>query len=246
MPRELRPEDPSPHGAAPRTDRFPDETQNVRDLLVAGLERDAVRHVMGAYRSALCAYFAGSSFRRRFPADETPESAVDEFFAEQVLREGFLRSWLGRGSRFRYWLLVAFVNHLRHRLRREHSEHRRRERLAERIQRPPRDAVRDRFEAELVRGLAREAMAIAEAECRSEGRGDDWRTFLAHVIDGRSYNELAAQESMTYRQVANRVRFAGARVGTALRRLLVVDGCAKADLDREILHSIEVLTRCHA
>ena len=228
----------------PRVDRFPDETERVRGLLVAGLDRDAVRHVMAAYRSALAAYFAGSSFRRRFGADETPESAVDEFFGEQVLREGFLRSWLGRGSRFRYWLLVAFVNHLRHRLRREQSAQRRLERAALRTERPPRDVVRDAFEAELVRGMTREAMAIAETKCREEGREDDWRTFIAKVMDDRSYNELAEHESLTYRQVANRVRFAGARVGGALRTLLLVNGCPKEDLDREILHSIEVLKRC--
>lgn len=230
-----------------KPDRFPDQTEWVRGLLTGGRETDAIRHVMTMYRPALSAYFAGSSFRHRFPSDETPESAVDGFFGDQMARPGFLSSWLQARSRFRYWLLVSFVHHMRHRLRREHAEGRKRERYAARVARVPRDQVRDRFDAELGRGALQAAIARAEEACREQGRSDDWRTFIEHVIDERSYNEIGRRDGLTYRQVANRVRFAQKRFVEALREVLSLGGAASIeDVRRELARLEEAMSRCRS
>lgn len=232
----------------PRPDRFPNATEAVRELLLAGDDSAAAVRVMGLYRGALVAYVLGSSFRRRFPADEDAESLVNGFFADQVGRPGFLRSWLGRGSRFRYWLLVAFVNHLRHQLRRERAEQRRRDVLVERgrdqRERLPRDVVRDHFDAELARGVAREVLRLAHQSCIEQGRCDDWQTFREHALDGRTYGEIAERDGLTHRQVANRVRYAGSRVQSAVRQVAVLTGTPESELPGELERWSEALTRC--
>ncbi|HMN96106.1 MAG TPA: hypothetical protein PKC43_01265 [Phycisphaerales bacterium] len=229
-------------------DRFPNATESVRELLAVGSEPDAAALVMSLYGGALAIYFLGSSFRRSLPSDESAESVVNDFFAEKVGRPGFLSSWLGRGCKFRHWLLVAFANHLRHRIRRERSEQRRREIVAGRDAacpgRMPRDVVRDRFDAEFARSAAREVMRVGQESCERAGRGDDWRTFTEHVIDGRTYGELADRDGLTQRQVANRVRFAGSRLQLAVRRVLSVTGTPEAELSREVDRWLEALERC--
>jgi DNA-directed RNA polymerase specialized sigma24 family protein len=213
-------------------------------MLVGGREKDAIRHVMEMYRPALAAYFAGSSFRHRFQSDETPESAVNGFFGDQMGRPGFLSSWLQARSRFRYWLLVSFVNHMRHRLRQERSEERRREKLARNSARTSRDVVRDQFDAQLARGLVRAAMLEAERICRAEGREQDWLTFLAHFIDDRPYGELAAAEGVGTREIANRVRFAQKRLVKCMLETLSLNGSAtREELHRELSHLEEAMSR---
>lgn len=222
-------------------DHFPDETGNIREYLKLGDEKAAMHHVMRAYRSALAVYFNGSSFRWRFNDIESGECAADDFFADRVGRSGFLQSWLNGSSRFRYWLVVSFVNHLRHRLRKERSEQGRLVRLADRTQRVPRDLVRDRFEAELARGLMSEAHALAEQTCNEEGRSEEWRTFVRHYIDGRSYKELMSEQGKSHLQISNQVRHATMRLRQSFRKLLSVQG---GDPDRELHHLMEVFERC--
>jgi len=213
-------------------------------MLVRGHEKDAIIHVMEMYRSALAAYFAGSSFRHRFPSDETPESAVEDFFGHQVGREGFLTSWLHARSRFRYWLLVSFINHMRHRLRQERSEERRRETLARTSARLPRDVVRDQFDAQVARGLVRSAMLEAERVCREEDREQDWQTFLAHFIDDRPYTDLAAAEGVSRREIANRVRFAQKRLVKCMLETLSLNGSTtRQQLHQELSHLEEAMSR---
>lgn len=207
-------------------------------MLTSGQEAEAIRLVMEMYRPALVAYCAASSFRHRFPQDETPESIVNQFFADQMGREGFLSSWLRAKSRFRYWLLVSFVNHMRYRLRGERAEERRREKLAERQPRLPRDEVRVRFDAELARGLVRTAMKAAEQACRDEGREMDWQTFVAHSLDGMTYGDIAAAESVTLRVVANRVRFAQRRLQQSMAAALSLDGSSS---HQELIDELERL-----
>lgn len=216
-------------------------------MLRAGRESDAVRYVMESYRFALAAYFAGSSFRHRFPNDESADSAVNQFFGDQMLRPGFLSSWLNAQSRFRYWLLVSFVNHMRHRLRRERSEMKRREELPKRQQRAPRDQVRDRFDADVARGLVRSAVQLAEEACAREGRTEDWQTFMDHFLNDRPYNEIAARDGLSYRQVANRVRFAQKRLVEGLKTLLSTSRTADPNTMRqELSHMLEVIERCRS
>jgi hypothetical protein len=87
--------------------------------------------------------------------------------------------------------------------------------------------------------LIRQALADAEATCREKKLESHWNLFVAHMLQGRSYAQLADEFKVTPARAAVMNRTAEQRLKGAVRDLLERDGIAAERIDEEIQALLE-------
>ncbi|MFM7135369.1 MAG: hypothetical protein ACKO0W_13755 [Planctomycetota bacterium] len=93
------------------------------------------------------------------------------------------------------------------------------------------DAV---FEREWARALVAGACEVVERELHAAGATDRWEIFARHVLDGRSYDEIARERGCLPADARNATRMVRARIDRALGRMLREEGLPSAEVAEEI------------
>lgn len=229
--REIEPDSPA--------DRFPSTQVTLLTRLVrSGPEqlRQAHRHIMGVYAEPLAAYVAQSRYRDL----GEPVELVSGFFADRLGREAFLESWLDSAQPLRLWLIGAFRNYCRERIR-ERARWRRRIRRSESSDREDRTAEHV-FNQRAAVAVVRRALMIAEDECQRDGLEEHWRVFTLRRLRDRSPREVASQVGVSEQRVVVMERTAASRLREAIRGLLAWDGGGPEEIELEI-HALKEALR---
>ena len=90
------------------------------------------------------------------------------------------------------------------------------------------------FEREWARSIVSDACELVARELEGAGDLRRWRLFARHVIDGRTYEEIAGEEGCTAADARNAARFVRVRIDGALERLLVDEGVPAAEVRQEL------------
>jgi DNA-directed RNA polymerase specialized sigma24 family protein len=190
--------------------------------------QQAHRHIMAVYADPLAAYVATSRFRDL----GEPVELVSGFFADRLGRETFLGSWLDSGQPLRLWLIGAFRNYCRERVR-ERARWRRnacRGSINERDERTAEHVFNQRAAIAVVR----RALLMAEDDCEVNGLKDHWRVFTLRRLRDRSIREVATLTGISEQRVVVMERTAASHVREAIRGLLSWDGDDDANVEQEI------------
>lgn len=212
-------------------DEFPTTQVTLLVQLVrSGAEQrqQAHRHIMAVYADPLAAYVASSRFRDL----GEPVELVSGFFADRLGRESFLDSWLDSGQPLRLWLIGAFRNYCRERVR-ERAKWRRNACRASVSERDDRTAEHV-FHQRAAIAVVRRALLIAEDDCEANDLTDHWRVFTLRRLRDRSIREVATLTGISEQRVVVMERTAANRVREAIRGLLSWDSDKDADVAQEI------------
>lgn len=222
-------------------------TTHATTILGAPDGRAVSAHVLGRYRAALVAY--ASALPARLVAE--PDELVDGFVVRRVAAPGFREAWRASGLPFRRYLMNGLSLDARSLLRGERREAERRRRYAaleaaEARERARREADAEAaFERAWARAVVAEACARVRAALEASGDGRAWDAFEAHVLRGESYAAIdaarreaadapSAVPAIGAAALAVEVRRVGRRMRAVLRELLVEEGVAAGDIDREL------------
>lgn len=203
-----------------------------------GEEGDAGRadinhHIMSIYSFPLKVYFQGTSDRHLGEPDEV----VNGFFEKRLSRDEFFADWLNSGMKLRRWLINAFCYYLLE-LRRERRKANKFGSLDEQVHEPGKEETRQIDHAFVV-SLIRQAMIDAEAVCREKKLEAHWNLFVAHMLQGRQYAQLADEFRVTPGRAAVMNRTAEQHLKAAVRSLLERDGIPAENIDDEIRTLLE-------
>jgi hypothetical protein len=190
---------------------------------------DLFQRLVLRYLDPLVTYARGSSLR--LIAD--PIDLVQGYFAERLSRAGCLSRWAESGMPLRRWLVNGLHLYARDWRRRHHSRA-----LPIDACEPASEHV-PAAEAAWARALIRESCDRVEAELCSSGHPLAWDLFRMHFIDGIPYSQLTARFGMTPAAMAESSRRVSALLRTTVRMLLVREGVAMSDIDREILGMLQ-------
>lgn len=195
-------------------------------------ERALREHVMRRYYEPLSGYLATTSYRDI----DAPAAVVAGYFVERLADAGGLRAWRRSGLPLRRWLVNGLLFWARSELRRRRARRRREVALdgaggalVDGAATP--DAV---FEREWARALVAGACEVVERELHAAGATDRWEIFARHVLDGRSYDEIARERGCLPADARNATRMVRARIDRALGRMLREEGLPSAEIAEEI------------
>ena len=192
------------------------------------------RHLMEVYTEPLVVYLGGHSGRR--PGD--PRETVHGFFANRLARDDFVAKWQQSGLRLRRWLMNAlsfYVMECRPRGTTMPRPAALSNNLATDAGRPE-EAVDRAF----ARSIVKQALRRAQHICRLQRLEEHWRIFVRHYYEGQRYEHLAADFDVTPARAAVMARTAGRKFRSALCDLVLRDGAAPGELERDIRTLLEV------
>ena len=182
--------------------------------------REVREHVMRRYYEPLCAYLGATSYRDV----DAPAALVAGFFVERFADAANLRAWRASGMPLRRWLangLLLWVRtELRHRRRRVAREQ---PLVGDRIDAGAASAEAI-FEREWARGIVSDACEQVARELAAAGESQRWTLFARHVIDGRTYDEIAREFGVASADARNAARVVRGRIDRALEQLLLDEG----------------------
>ncbi len=184
--------------------------------------------VMEIYAPALEAYVRGSSFRSLGEARDL----VNGFFASRLGRSDFFDRWLASELPLRRWLSNGFLFFL-------HEESRSKRRHAglvlddENETPTPEPGAVESFESSWAREVVRRACGRAGEICDACGWHTHWELFLRHHGAGVAYATIAEELGIDPKRAAGLARTAGGVLRRAILEILVRDGVAENDLERE-------------
>ena len=191
----------------------------------------AVNHyIMSAYAWPLKVYYLGTNMKWL----GEPDDLVDGFFASRLSHQDFYEKWRASGKRLRHWLINALHFYLREQLQRN---------IRDRKVTSTADGVDDVTfagdpdrETDRVAALAfvREAMNLAAESCRAKKLDQHWTMFIRHHVDGRDFNDLAAEFGVDPARAAVMSRTAQRHFQLALREVIARDGVPDDQIDAEI------------
>lgn len=211
---------------SPPTDLFdPTPRTAMAELLDSHRRGEVVEFLMKSYYAPLAAYLSATSFRTL----GEPRDVIAGFFASRLSREEWLEAWKASGLRLRRWLVNGLLFYCREELRRQ-----RRDQVAEPAEDSIPASVDHEFERAYAQFTVRQSFEAARVQCESEGFLRHWELFVRHHVDGRTYDQLAAESGLTIGQVNGMVRTAGLRFRKAISERLLRDGADPGDLDHEI------------
>lgn len=216
------------------TNAFPSTDRTDLAAMLGGAPEQrlhAVRMLLGRYADPLVVYTRGSSLRT--VAD--PVELVQGFLADRLLRDDYLRKWLDSGMALRRWLINGLHLYAKE-TRRADQRH------------AQLDAAYDAHgqrvpeaEAAWSRALLMNACEHVESELRRSGHDTAWEIFRRHFIDGRSYRELSREFAMNAAAMAESSRRVSGLLRETVRLLLVREGVAPKDVERELYAMLEAL-----
>ncbi len=220
---EIEPDSPA--------DRFPTTQVTLLSRLArSGPDQlqQAHRHIMAVYAEPLAAYVGTSRFRDL----GEPVELVSGFFADRLGKEQFLATWLDSAQPLRLWLIGAFRNYCRERIR-ERARWRRRAFRATESEVEERTAEH-LFNQHAAVAVVRRALVIAEDGCERDDLREHWRVFTLRRLRDRSIRDVAASTGFSESRVVVMERTAANRVRDAIRGLLAWDGGSPTEIELEI------------
>ncbi|MEY5033358.1 MAG: hypothetical protein RL354_2389, partial [Planctomycetota bacterium] len=99
------------------------------------------------------------------------------------------------------------------------------------------------FEREWARAIVSDACEVVERELHDAGDARLWAMFARHVLDGRTYVDIAAEQGVTAAAARNATRLVRERVDRALERLLLDEGVPPSDVSAELTRIQSLLAR---
>lgn len=203
------------------------------DRVAAGDPGDALRdlrdHVMRRYYEPLSAYLSATGYRDV----DAPSALVAGYFVERFADVESLTNWRSSGLPLRRWLMNGLLLWVRGELRRRRAQSGREIPVSDSLLAVGASAD-EAFEREWARSIVTDACELVARELEAAGDLRRWRLFARHVIDGRTYDEIAREESCTAADARNAARFVRTRVDAALESLLRDEGVPAADLRSEL------------
>ena len=191
----------------------------------------AVNHyIMSAYAWPLKVYYLGTNMRWL----GEPDVIIDGFFASRLSHQDFYDKWRVSGKRLRHWLINALHFYLREQLQRT---------IRDRKVTSPAEGVEDvtfagdadrETDRVAAQAFVREAMNLAAESCRARQLDQHWSMFIRHHVDGRDFNELAAECGVDAARAAVMSRTAQRHFRHALRDVIARDGVPDHQIDAEI------------
>lgn len=195
---------------------------------------DALRelrdHVMRRYYEPLSAYLSATGYRDV----DAPSALVAGFFVERFADAASLARWRESGLPLRRWLMNGLLLWVRGELRRRRARSGRESPLPPALAAPTASAE-EIFEREWARSLVTDACELVARDLEASGESRRWQLFQRHVIHGRTYDEIARDESCTAADARNAARLVRARIDAALERLLIDEGVPAAEVRPELL-----------
>jgi DNA-directed RNA polymerase specialized sigma24 family protein len=204
--------------------------------------RDALRrHVMERYADALRAYVRGSSLRELAEADDL----VHGFFADALEGPDFLREWRAHGGPLRRWMTNGLLFHARG-LRRDRGrsrEHGVGDSAALEAMAPHAEPVAEReFERAWANAFLRSACDRVRSALQAGGDDRPFDVFVRHVIDGRTYAEIADELGIAPNRCARMARDVTDLVRAEATRMLAEEGIRGEDAAAELRRIEAVLS----
>ena len=194
---------------------------------------DALRalrdHVMRRYYEPLSAYLSATGYRDV----DAPSALVAGYFVERFTDAESLAKWRSSGLPLRRWLMNGLLLWVRGEIRRRRAQSGRETALPPGLVAPVASAE-DVFEREWARSIVSDACELVARELEAAGDLRRWRLFARHVIDGRTYDEIAGEEGCTAADARNAARFVRVRIDGALERLLVDEGVPAGEVRQEL------------
>lgn len=200
--------------------------------------RDLRDHVMRRYYEPLSAYLSATGYRDV----DAPSALVAGYFVERFADAGNLAKWRGSGLPLRRWLMNGLLLWVRVELRRRRAQAGRESALpAELVAETP--TAETVFEREWARAIVSDACEIVERELHDLGEARRWAIFARHVLDGRTYAEIARESDITPADARNATRMVRERVDRALERLLLDEGVPPTDVPAELARIQSLIAR---
>jgi len=194
---------------------------------------DALRelrdHVMRRYYEPLSAYLSATGYRDV----DAPSALVAGYFVERFTDAKSLVKWRSSGLPLRRWLMNGLLLWVRGEIRRRRSREGRETALPSNLAASGASAE-EVFEREWARSIVSDACELVARELEAGGDSRRWRLFARHVIDGRTYDEIAGEEGCTAADARNAARFVRTRIDGALERLLLDEGVPAAEVRQEL------------
>ena len=200
--------------------------------------RELRDHVMRRYYEPLSAYLSATGYRDV----DAPSALVAGYFVERFADAENLAKWRGSGLPLRRWLMNGLLLWVRIELRRRRTQSGRESALPAELVAgtPPAEAV---FEREWARAIVSDACEMVERELHDAGDARRWAIFARHVLDGRTYAEIADEEGVTAADARNATRMVRERVDRALERLLLDEGVPRSDVAAELARIEALIAR---
>ena len=191
--------------------------------------RELRDHVMRRYYEPLSAYLSATGYRDV----DAPSALVAGYFVERFADAASLAKWRESGLPLRRWLMNGLLLWVRIELRRRRTQSGRESALPTELvaETPTAEAV---FEREWARAIVSDACGMVERELHDSGDALRWAIFARHVIDGRTYSEIAEEQGITAADARNATRMVRERVDRALGRLLRDEGVPPSDVLAEL------------
>ncbi len=201
------------------------------------------RHLMDRYHAALRAYVCAGSLRRL----SDPDELVGGFFADRACRPQFLAKWRRSGLPLRRWMMTG-INLYGKSIVRARSRDRLRTgvSLSEQYEieatsidpllsteSSELNAV-DAFELAWARTILESALQRVHAELDTRGRLDEFMAFRRHVVEGETYESIAADMGRAVQRVSVANRAVLDRIRVAVRDVLRDEGISEHEIDATI------------
>lgn len=186
-------------------------------------------HVMRRYYEPLSAYLSATGYRDV----DAPSALVAGYFVERFADSANIDRWRLSGLPLRRWLMNGLLLWVRGEIRRRRTHSTRERPLAGDIlaETPTAEAV---FEREWARGILSDACELVERALHDAGDARRWSLFARHVLDGRTYEEIARETGVRASDARNATRMVRERIDAALARLLLDEGVPPADVRLEL------------
>jgi DNA-directed RNA polymerase specialized sigma24 family protein len=200
--------------------------------------RELRDHVMRRYYEPLSAYLSATGYRDV----DAPSALVAGYFVERFADAKSLAKWHESGLPLRRWLMNGLLLWVRAELRRRRTQAGRESALpAELLADTP--TAEGIFEREWARAIVSDACEVVERELHDAGDARLWAIFARHVLDGRTYADIAAEQGVTAAAARNATRLVRERVDRALERLLLDEGVPPSDVSAELTRIQSLLAR---
>ena len=200
--------------------------------------RELRDHVMRRYYEPLSAYLSATGYRDV----DAPSALVAGYFVERFADAASLAKWRESGLPLRRWLMNGLLLWVRAELRRRRTQAGRESALpAELLADTP--TAEGIFEREWARAIVSDACEVVERELHDAGDARLWAIFARHVLDGRTYADIAAEQGVTAAAARNATRLVRERVDRALERLLLDEGVPPSDVSAELTRIQSLLAR---
>jgi len=206
-------------------------------------DRDPARlqqHVADVYAAPLEAYYRSTTWFRDLGhlEDWKPDSIVQAFMAERVMRPGYFQQWQNSGKRLRAWL----VNGLHFMLREHYRAWKRHARTGARVVEPAFEPEPGQAADQLIlKEMVRLSVLETVKTLRAEGKFDHVRAFVHVDYRGHPIGQAADRLGCTPGVIKGRLRVARKRFGRCFRRILHRDGTPPGRVEDEIRTILEII-----